>query len=261
MVSTAQPSPLDIKFCHGRPAAPDAVPLPSPLGFAAPTEKSLLVTVGGFRATFAGKNEDEAGKNMRHILIVLILLAGFTGAASAQDYKIRPGDRLEINVWQDPKLNRVVIVAPDGRISFPLAGQIRAGGRTVDNVEAELKKRLSSQYSEDVDISVAYADRPPDPPKEKEEKILPGVFVLGEVSKPGKVEYRSSMNVLQALASAGGLSPFAAEKRIKIRRKIDGEETLIDFNYKDFVSGKDLSGNVLLRNGDVIIVPERGLFE
>ena len=84
---------------------------------------------------------------------------------------------------------------------------------------------------------------------------------MGEVAKPGKVEYRSSMNVLQAIASAGGLGPFAADKRIKIRRKVDGDETLIDFDYDAFVSGEDLSGNILLRNGDVIIVPERGLFE
>jgi polysaccharide export outer membrane protein len=198
---------------------------------------------------------------MRRIVIALILLMGMAGIAAAQNYKIRPGDKLDVNVWQDPKLNRVVVVAPDGRISFPLAGQMRVSGRSLEAVEAELKKRLGSQYSEDIDITVAYVDRPPDPPKEKAEKVLPGVFVMGEVGKPGKVEYRNSMNVLQALASAGGLSPFAADKRIKIRRKTAEGETLIDFNYDDFVSGKDLSGNVLLRNGDVIIVPERGLFE
>lgn len=201
---------------------------------------------------------------MRLILFVLLTLGLGAGVAFAQGYKIRPGDRLEISVWQEPKLNRIVVVAPDGQISFPLAGHLQAGGRSVQTVEEELKERLAKQYSTDIDVSVALAERPPEPPeppKPPEEKVLPGVFVMGEVAKPGKVEYRSSMNVLQALASAGGLSPFAAEKRIKIRRKEDGEEVLYDFDYKAFVSGKDLSGNMLLRNGDVIIVPERGLFE
>lgn len=200
---------------------------------------------------------------MLRIILALIALTSLAGVTHADGYRIRPGDRLEVTVWQDPKLNRIVIVAPDGRISFPLAGHIQAGGRSIEAVEADLKKKLADQYSDDVDISVAYAERPPEPPKEvkQEEKILPGVFVMGEVAKPGKVEYRSSMNVLQAIASAGGLGPFAADKRIKIRRKIDGEETLIDFDYDAFVSGEDLSGNILLRNGDVIIVPERGLFE
>lgn len=200
---------------------------------------------------------------MLRIVLALLMLTGFSGLTYAQGYTIRPGDRLEVNVWQEPKLNRTVIVAPDGRISFPLAGQISVSGRTIEAAEAALKARLAKQYSDDIDVSISLGERPPEPPatEKVEEKVLPGVFVMGEVSKPGKVEYRSSMNVLQAIASAGGLGPFAADKRIKIRRKVNGEETLIDFDYDAFISGDDLSGNILLRNGDVIIVPERGLFE
>lgn len=203
------------------------------------------------------------GSLFRYLAAACLLLLSAT-MASAQGYRIKPGDQLEITVWQEPKLNRVVIVAPDGRITVPLAGRIKAGGTTLDVVEGMLKTRLAKQYTEDIDVSVAIAgikEPPPKPPAPPEEKILPGIFVTGEVAKPGRYEYRHSLNVLQALALAGGLAPFAAEHRIVIRRKENGAETLYEFDYDAFTSGEDLSGNMSLRNGDVVIVPERGLFE
>jgi polysaccharide export outer membrane protein len=197
-------------------------------------------------------------------LAALCVLAISAGSAVADNYRLKPGDKLEVTVWQEPKLNRIVVVAPDGRISFPLAGRIKAGGTTVDVVENMLKARLAKQYTDDIDVSVAIADikePPPKPPEKEKEKILPGIFVTGEVAKPGRYEYRHSVNVLQAIALAGGLAPFAAEKRIKIRRKQNGSETLYEFDYDAFSSGEDLSGNMTLQNGDVVIVPERHLFE
>lgn len=197
-------------------------------------------------------------------LVALSIMLFSVGASAADLYRIRPGDRLEVTVWQEPKLNRVVVVAPDGRISFPLAGRVKAGGNTVEVVENMLKARLAKQYTDDIDVSVGIAEikeRPPKPPEKEKEKILPGIFVTGEVAKPGRYEYRHSINVLQALALAGGLGPFAADSRIKIRRKEHGSETLYEFDYDAFTTGEDLSGNMLLHNGDVVIVPERGLFE
>jgi polysaccharide export outer membrane protein len=201
---------------------------------------------------------------MLRILLALTALLGFQSVSFAEAYRLRPGDRIEVTVWQEPKLNRVVVVGPDGRIAFPLAGHIRAGGTTVEAVEAALKSRLAKQYTTDLDISVAVAEikeRPPKPPQPPKEVILPGIFVTGEVAKPGRYEYRHSINVLQAISLAGGLGPFAAERRIKIRRKVAGEEMLYDFDYEAFTSGYDLSGNMMLRNGDVVIIPERRLFE
>jgi polysaccharide biosynthesis/export protein len=203
------------------------------------------------------------GMLLRYLAALCIMVMS-AGAASADTYRLKPGDRLEVTVWQEPKLNRVVVVAPDGRISFPLAGRLKAGGTTVDVVENMLKARLAKQYTDDIDVSVAIVDvkePPPELPEVEEEKILPGIFVTGEVAKPGRYEYRHSLNVLQAISLAGGLGPFAAESRIKIRRKESGTETLYEFDYDAFSSGEDLSGNMSLRNGDVVIVPERGLFE
>ncbi len=201
---------------------------------------------------------------MLRLIACLFVVLAFSGIARAESYILKPGDRLEVTVWQEPRLNRIVVVAPDGRISFPLAGRIKAGGTTLDAVEASLKTRLAKQYTSDIDVTVAIAEvkeRPPAPPAPPAEKILPGIFVTGEVAKPGRYEYRYSLNVLQAIALAGGLGTFAAEKRIKIRRKEHGTENLYEFDYEAFTGGYDLSGNMLLQNGDVVIVPERGLFE
>jgi len=184
--------------------------------------------------------------------------------AWAGPYKVRPGDTLEVLVYQDDKLNRQVIVAPDGRISFPLAGHLQAGGRTLEAIEADLKGRLKSQFADDVDITISLLgskEKPEAPPLPPEPPLDPSVYVTGEVAKPGQYFFKTRTNVLQAIALAGGLGPFAAEHRIKIRRKEGGQEVLYEFDYDAFTSGEDLSGNMSLRSGDVIIVPEKGLFE
>ncbi len=141
--------------------------------------------------------------------------------------------------------------------------RLKAGGTTVDAVEAALKARLAEQYTSDIDVSVALMaiKEKPKEPKEPKEKVYPSIYVTGEVAKPGKYEMREATNVLQAIAMSGGLGPFAAEKRIKIRRKTGEGETLYDFDYDAFTSGHDMSGNIKLKPGDVVIVPERGLFE
>ncbi len=192
------------------------------------------------------------------ISIVAVLIA--STAAMATDYRLRPGDKLEVTVWQDDKLNRTVFVAPDGRIAFPLVGRIQAGGRTVDSVESEIKAKLQKQYTDEIDVTVAISelrlkketDTPP---------LDPSIYVTGEVARPGQYFFKTRTNVLQAIALAGGLGPFAADHRIKVRRKVNGKETLYEFDYGSFVDGEDLSGNMFLRAGDVIVVPEKGLFE
>lgn len=209
---------------------------------------------------------------MNRIALVLVAFLAILGAsfglAEAGSYRLKAGDTLDVNVWQDQKLNRQILVGPDGYISFPLAGELRAGGKTVDAVGNELQARLQKQYVDKIDVTVSIASIKEIPPPPEEPAgppppppIDPSFYATGEVAKPGKYAFNVATNLLQGIAMAGGLSPFAAERRIKLRRKENGVETLYEFDYEAFISGKDLSGNMRLHAGDVIIVPEKGIFE
>ena len=190
------------------------------------------------------------------ILLFLVLLLACWSEAKAESDRLRPGDVVSITVYQDPKLDRQVLIGPTGMISFPLAGQIRAGGLTPAALESVLKARLKGRFTEEPDITVALVALKPE-----EADLKPKIFITGEVLRPGPFVMEQRLNLMQAIAVAGGFSPFAAKQRIQLRRKIDGVESLYVFNYNDFFSGTNFENNINLRPGDVIIVPERGLFE
>jgi polysaccharide export outer membrane protein len=190
------------------------------------------------------------------ILLLLVLLLGSSGTALAQSATLQPGDAVSISVYQDPKLDRQVIVGPTGMISFPLAGQIRAGGLTPADLERVLRQRLRAKFTEEPDVTVGLLGIKP-----LEEDLKPRIFITGEVLRPGYYVMRTRLDLMQLIAEAGGFSPFAATRRIQVRRKIDGVESLFVFNYNDFFSGANFADNIGLRPGDVIIVPERGLLE
>jgi polysaccharide biosynthesis/export protein len=192
------------------------------------------------------------------ILFFLVLLLGCWSTAKAQESRaaLQPGDVVSITVYQDPKLDRQVLIGPTGMISFPLAGQIRAGGLTPAALENVLKARLKGKFSEEPDVTVSLVGLKP-----LEEDLKPKIFITGEVLRPGPFVMQQRLNVMQAIAVAGGFSPFAAKQRIQLRRKIDGVESIFVFNYNDFFSGRNFENNISLRAGDVIIVPEKGLFE
>jgi polysaccharide biosynthesis/export protein len=197
---------------------------------------------------------------MRYLLAVLVLLGLCAPAVAQSKYRLQPGDTIEVNVWQEPKLNRTVVIGPDGMIAFPLAGTVRAGGLTTEAVEAALKARLQKQYTAELDVSVGVA-KLREVEKKEEKDFFPMVYMTGEVNKPGNVQIDRRTTVLQAIAMAGGLGPFAAKKRIQVRRKVNGQETMYPFNYEDVEEGRDLTGNIFLKDGDVIVVPEKGIFE
>jgi polysaccharide export outer membrane protein len=192
------------------------------------------------------------------ILIVLFCLAVCMPAANA--VTLKPGDSLSISILQDPKLDRTVVVDPSGEIAFPLAGHIRARGLTPQALENILRNKLKANYQdENLDITVAVANAPKDIP---EEDLKPKVFVTGEVAKPGSIVVRQPTTVMQAIALAGGLGPFAAKRRIQVRRRAPGgDEAIFMFNYKAYEAGDDVEGNIVLHAGDVIVVPERGLLD
>jgi polysaccharide export outer membrane protein len=192
------------------------------------------------------------------VLLALVLWLGFWsgGTAQAQSQGLQAGDSIAISVFQDPKLDRQMIIGPTGTISFPLVGQIKAAGMTPEALANLLKSRLRDKYTTDLDITVSLVSL-----GRENEELKPRFFVTGEVKTPGSFPIRTTTTVMQGISLAGGLSPFAAKQRIQIRRKINGTDAIFVFNYLTFEDGTDLTANIDLRQGDVIIVPERGLFE
>ena len=190
------------------------------------------------------------------ILLALVLWLGYWTAALAQSAQLQPGDVISISVYQDPKLDRQLLIGPTGMIAFPLVGQIKAAGLTPSALESVLKERLKGKFTEPPDVTVSLTAE-----KALEEDLKPRFYITGEVLRPGYFVIRTKLDVLQAIAMAGGFSPFAAKRRIQIRRKINGIESTFVFDYNDFFSGTNVDDNIRLRAGDVIIVPERGLFE
>ncbi|MBC7153941.1 MAG: polysaccharide biosynthesis/export family protein [Rhodobacteraceae bacterium] len=201
---------------------------------------------------------------MIRFLAALLFVAGVAGAASAQsNYRIQPGDTLRVEVLEDANLNRNVLVLPDGSISFPLAGSLRAGGRNVDDVARTLAAQMASSFAVQPTVLVSVAALAPRDPRVAEVPDLMNVYIVGEVNQPGRKEVLPGTTLLQFLAEAGGLSRFAAEKRIQLRRvdPASGQEATYRFNYRTMGGSDSISGTTVLAPGDVIVVPERRLFE
>ena len=195
---------------------------------------------------------------MRSLLALLLLcMLASTGLAQTT---INPGDTLSISVFQDPKLDRSVVVDPNGQIAFPLAGHITAAGLTPQRLEKALRSRLLRNYKDgELDITVGLANVAK--PESPEDDLKPKVFVTGEILRPGPYAVRQATTLVQAIALAGGLGPYAARRRIQVHRGSGAGEAIFYFDYKAYESGIDPEKNIPLQAGDVIIVPERGILE
>jgi polysaccharide export outer membrane protein len=158
-------------------------------------------------------------------------------------YALQPGDILEISVWKEPDMQREVLVRPDGGISFPLVGNINAKNRSVQDLNKSITKRLEKFI--------------PDPVVTVSLKQMLGnrVYVVGKVLKPGEFALNRNVDVMQALSMAGGLNPFADGDEIKILRRVGGAQKSIPFSYSSVLGGKDLKQNIILKPGDVVVVP------
>ena len=158
-------------------------------------------------------------------------------------YTVNPGDILTISVWKEVDLIRQVIIRPDGAFSFPLVGDIDAKGRSVEEIQEMLKQRLE-RYIPDPVVTVTV------------DQILGHtVYVLGQVNRPGQFVAAANIDVMQALALAGGTSVFANLDKIKILRRVNDNLIAIPFDYSDIEKGKRLHQNILLVPGDVVVVP------
>lgn len=202
-------------------------------------------------------------KTLRSISI-LVLVASMMAGCSAMDtkstaasaasgdnkevesgnlYLVQPGDVLEIYVWREKDLQRDVLVRPDGGLTFPLAGDIQASGKTVDQIRKEIATRLQ-KYVPDAVVTVST-------------KQAGGnkIYVVGKVARPGEYIATRNLDVMQALTLAGGATPFAALNSIRILRRVDGVQVSIPFKYSQVEKGKNLKQNILLHSGDIIVVP------
>lgn len=198
--------------------------------------------------------------------LFLIAVAMFWASfAAAQDgYRVQPGDRLAIEVLEDASLSRQVLVLPDGSISFPLAGAVRASGRTTNTIEQSLASALAPNFAATPTVFVSVAAlRPVDDVAAAPTGDLIDIFFMGEVSNRGMAELDRGTTLLQALAQAGGFTKFAATRRIQLRRTDPqtGTDVVFLFNYRAIENGGSISGNTILSDGDVIVVPQRRLFE
>jgi polysaccharide export outer membrane protein len=158
-------------------------------------------------------------------------------------FKLGPGDQLEISVWKEEALTKTIAVRPDGYISFPLIGDVRAQGRTVQQLSDEIKEKIG-EYVPDVPVTVILTNLG-----------STRVFVIGKVNSPGVFMLTQETRMMQLLSMAGGFNPFADEEDIRVLRYVDGDPVYIEFDYEEVAEGGDVSQNIVLEPGDVIIVP------
>lgn len=178
---------------------------------------------------------------------LLLFLACPAGRLLAEppspSYLIGPGDVLGVFIWKEADLTQDLIVMPDGRITFPLIGEIAAEGRTVTELKTAITEKLK-KYVTAPEVTVIV--------RQSNSRLI---FTIGRVTRPGPYPLGAGLTVLQALSVAGGFSDWAEEKSIRIVRRENGKEIQLPFNYKDFIGGKNIEQNIPLRPSDTIVVP------
>ena len=170
-------------------------------------------------------------------------IADAVASAAANDYLVNPGDLIAISVWREADLRADVLVRPDGKFSFPLAGDIQAEGNSVEQIRQEVTDKLN-RYIPDPVVSVSVLQ-------------INGnkVYVIGQVNRPGDINANPQVDVLQALSLAGGTTAFAQANDISILRRTEKGIVSIPFRYGDIEKGKRLEQNIMLQAGDVVVVP------
>ena len=194
---------------------------------------------------------------MRILVLLAALMAG--GMAQAQGaYLIKPGDVLRVEVLEDASMNRSALVLPDGSISLPQAGVVQAAGKTVATVQAEVTALLGPSFAAEPSVYIGIDNVAVTQMSSGAAATRTiAIYMMGEANKTGKLEVKAGSTLLQVLAESGGFTKFAAVKRIQIRR---GAATYV-INYQAIEAGTDTSAQMVMKTGDVIIVPQRRLFE
>jgi polysaccharide export outer membrane protein len=163
------------------------------------------------------------------------------------DYVIGPGDQLEIFVWRNPELTQSVPVRPDGKISVPLVEDLPAADKTATELAREIEHALS-KFVRDPLVTVIVSN-------------FQGVYqtqvrVVGQATSPQALPYRDNMTLLDVMIAVGGLAEFAAGNRAKLVRTVDGQTVQATVRLEDLIRDGDISANVPVAPGDIIIIPE-----
>ncbi len=166
-----------------------------------------------------------------------------------ETYRIGVDDRLQISVWRNPDLSVIVPVRPDGMISVPLIGDVKAGGKTSEHVSKEIRDKLAT-FIRDPNVTVILTEL-------RSHEFLSRVRVTGAVRAPRSMPFRQGMTVLDAVLEAGGVNDFAAPNRTKLYRKSKEKTEVINIDLGDILSKGKLGTNLRVIPGDVITVPER----
>jgi polysaccharide export outer membrane protein len=162
-------------------------------------------------------------------------------------YVIGPGDSVNIQVWRNPELSMTVTVRPDGRITGPLVEDIAASGKTPTQLAREMEKVLSKYVQSPVVTVIVGGFVGP---------YSEQIRVIGEAARPQALPYRQYMTLLDVMIAVGGITDFAAGNKASILRQTDGKKEQLGVRLIDLVRGGDLSANVAMRPGDILVIPQ-----
>jgi polysaccharide export outer membrane protein len=202
------------------------------------------------------------GKLGGHVFVAAFLLAVLAGvggclqqevqyrgtAAPPTEFLIGPEDVLMVTVWRNQELSKEVIVRPDGKISLPLLGDIKASGLTAEALSKQVADKLV-EFMSTPNVSV-----------QVKEINSYHIYAVGEVGKPGKIVLKSFTSVVQGISYAGGFTTFASRNNVHVLRNVkngqgETKQVMIPVPYQDIVKGINLEANIILKAGDVIVVP------
>jgi polysaccharide biosynthesis/export protein len=190
------------------------------------------------------------------VALTLILLCGcaakYPPAPAAIDkfqpsYVIGAGDNLNIVVWRNPELSMIVPVRPDGKLTTPLVEDLPASGKTATELARDIEKALAKYVQSPVVTVIVTGFVGP---------YSEQIRVIGEAAKPQTLPYRENMTLLDVMIAVGGITDFAAGNRASILRSSGGKTEQLGIRLVDLVKGGDLSANVAMRPGDVVVIPQ-----
>ena len=210
----------------------------------------MFAIKGGFNMKKYGLH-----KKILSIIAFVFLLSACAGALPenkdatvkasdlSEQYTLGPEDVIEVSVWEEPELSKVVSIRPDGRISLPLIGDVQASGLTAEELTKNIQNALM-EYLDSPTVAIIVLNI-------NSLKI----FVQGEVAQPGVLQVKSNITILQAISLSGGFTQWARTDKILVLRKKGDTVEKIPVNYKKILTAEDLSQNIILKRGDTIIIP------